>query len=483
MLYREFDSIRIRNACLGCLFFFVAGLQLTVASEPSSYFRHRQGVAADDRQPLPDQFDSDDVLVWRRELPKGQSTPCIVGDLILLTTHESDKFATVALDRATGQPRWRRVAPTERIEKYHPVGSPASATVASDGQRAYVFFGSYGLLCYDLMGNLVWSKAMAPFQDEFGSSSSPVLADGKVLLNEDHDTDNFLLALEAATGKTLWKRSRDGFTRSYSTPVIWQHGDTKQVLVAGALQLISYDLETGKPLWWVDGLARIVNTTPAVTEEMVYVATWSPGGDQGQRVSMEPWADAAKMWDANANGKLTREELPAGGPALQRFYRIDLNQDGGLDEQEWSKHARLFELAQNAILAIRPTSRGNVTDSSIVWKYDRGIPYVPSPLVYRGVVYLVKDGGIFTAMDRATGKVHKQARLTSLSNYYASPVGGDGKIYVASEAGVLTVVRAAPDWEILSVHDFAERTMATPVIDAGKVYVRTERALYCFQRP
>jgi len=215
---------------------FFALLLVTLAAaahaEPISYFRADRGLAANDTQPLPDSLESP---AWRVEIAPGHSTPCVYGDRIFVTTFADEKLSTVALDRATGKTLWKAVAPTERIESYHPTGSPAVSTPVCDGQRLYVFFGSYGMLCYDLDGKTLWTKPMGPFQDEFGSGSSPILVDGKLLLNEDHDKDSFLIAIDPATGKTLWKTSRDGFTRSYATPMIWDVGGRKQVIVAGAL--------------------------------------------------------------------------------------------------------------------------------------------------------------------------------------------------------------------------------------------------------
>jgi outer membrane protein assembly factor BamB len=150
-------------------------------------------------------------------------------------------LSTVALDRATGEVRWTRRAPAESIEPFHPVGSPAASTPAWDGQRLVVFFGSYGLLCYDRDGKLLWSKPMGPFQNEYGASSSPILVGDKVILNQDHDIDSFLLAVERKTGRTVWKSARVGSTRSYSTPVLWHHDGETQILVAGALNLTAYD--------------------------------------------------------------------------------------------------------------------------------------------------------------------------------------------------------------------------------------------------
>lgn len=444
-----------------------------------AYFRHDGGVAGDDDATYPEQLDPAANLLWRVPLAKGHSTPCVHGDAIFLTTVENDVLATVALDRASGQTRWRQICPAKTIEAFHATGSPAVATVACDGPRVFAFFGSFGLLCYDRTGTLLWSKPLGPFQDEFGAGSSPILVDGKLILNEDHDLNSYLIAVDAATGKTLWQTPRENATRSYATPVVWQSPSGKQLIVAGALRLSAYDVTDGRLGWTIDGLARIVNTTPASDGKLLYVATWSPGGDPEARIAMDAWPDARAQWDKDKDGKLRREEVN-NPEVLDRFYRIDLNQDQGLDEAEWTKYARVFELARNSMVAVRPGGTGDITSKAIVWEHTKNLPYVPSPLVYRGLVFLVKNGGIATTLDAATGKLIKQGRLPGTSDYYASPVAASGKVYFASEKGTLCVVSAEGAWRVLHSHDLAERTVATPVLSGGRVFVRTEAALYCF---
>lgn len=452
-----------------------------VDAEKLSFFRSDRGLAPADGPTLPEQLDAPGALRWRQELPSGHSTPCVYGGRIFVTTFDGQQLATVGLDGATGKVLWQHVAPAKGIEKYHPTGSPAASTPACDGQRVYVFFGSYGLLCYDLDGKLLWSKPLGPFQDEFGSASSPILAGGKLILNEDHDLNSYVLAVDPADGRTIWQTLREGVTRSYATPILWTVAGRPQLVVAGALELTGYDLDTGRPLWTRDGFARIVNTTPVADNELLYVATWSPGGDNDARVRMEPWAQASVQWDKDHDGKLTREEVN-NPDVLDRFFRIDLNQDQGIDEKEWTKYASVFDRAQNVLMALRPGVSDSAGPAGVAWEYRKGLPYVSSPLVYRGVVYLVKDGGIVTTLDAATGKVLKQARARSGGGYYASPVAGDGKVYLASDKGVITVLKAAGQWEILASHDLVERICATPVIQDGRIYVRSEKAVYCYAR-
>ncbi len=442
------------------------------------YFRASNGVSS--AKGLPETFD-ESRLKWKAELKPGNSTPCVSGDRVFLTTYDADKqeLATVCLDRANGKRLWKKVAPNKRLEAFHTVGSPASSSPACNGRHVFVFFGSYGLICYDLDGNQIWTKEMGPFQDEFGASSSPVLVDGKVILNEDHDVDCFLIAIDQKTGETVWKTARPGQTRSYSTPIVWDDGKSKQLIVAGSLKLAAYSIETGKPIWWVNSLSRIVDTTPVISGGVIYAATWTPGGDETNRIAMEPFTDAVARYDKNMDGKIAKTELSP-GPVLTRFFRIDLDQDEKLDAKEWAAHARVFKLAQNVAIAIKPGGKGDVTQSHVLWTHRRGLPTVPSPVVYQGVMYMVKDGGIITSLDAKTGEQLAQARAAGRGNYYGSAVAGDGKVYFVSERGTVTVLKAGKKFTELGSHDTGERIMATPVIANGQFFLRTDSALYCY---
>jgi outer membrane protein assembly factor BamB len=460
-------------------------LAAPATAQELSYFRHDYGVSKD-QHPLPSDFSKDAKQLWRTPLAPGHSTPCVSGDSIFVTTYDADKkeLATVALDRTTGAVRWKQVAPTTSIEPTHATGSPATPTPASNGKQVFVFFGSYGMLCYDFDGKLMWQQPLGPFQDEFGAASSPVLVDDKVILNEDHDIDSFLIALDQSTGKTLWKVPRPDATRSYSTPFILERNGQKQILVAGALQLAAYDPATGEKLWWFNGLSRIVDSTPVVHDGLIYAATWTPGGDPGERISMEPYAEALAKYDKNKDGVIGKDELPKDGPVMERFFRIDLNQDQSLDEQEWKRHALVFERAQNLAVALEPGTRGSLAPQYVRWTYTRNLPTVPSSVVYDGALTMVKDSGIVTILDTANGEMLHRGRAEGRGNYYASLVAGDGKVYLISESGVMTVLKSGrqDSGKILSSHDFGERVMATPVIADGKMYFRTEEALYCFEK-
>ncbi len=457
---------------------------LLASDSPTSeakYFRSDAGVAHSTGV-LPENLDAPEALVWRIPLEAGHSSPILHGGRIFLTAYrpESKQLATIALDETSGRLLWREQFVPERVEQTHAIGSPATATVACDGQRLFVFFGSAGVLCYDLEGRKLWEQRLGPFRDEYGAGSSPILCQGKVILNQDHDIDSFLIALDCATGRVVWKTARPDAVRSYSTPTVWAQDGQPQILVAGALQLTAYDPHNGERLWWVHGLARIVIPTAATSGARIYMASWSPGGDPGKRLELDPWPAALTKWDHNHDGKLARSEIDD-REVLERFNRMDLDQDGMLNQQEWERHAVFFRRAQNAMLALEPHGRGDLTEKSLVWKHGRGVPYVATPLLDHGILWMVKEGGIVTKLDAASGRLLQEERVPGVGNYFASPVVGDGKVYFASESGTVSVLGAQQDWRLLSSRDFHEKIYATPALGNGRLYLRTEQALYCFQ--
>jgi outer membrane protein assembly factor BamB len=261
---------------------------------------------------------------------------------------------------------------------------------------------------------------------------------------------------------------------------VWTQDGSLQIVVAGALQLSAYDPATGERLWWVNGLARIVIPTAVTYGPMIYMASWAPGGDPGKRLVLDPWPTALSKWDKNHDGKLSKAEIDD-REVLDRFNRMDLDQDGLLDQQEWEHHAVFFRRAQNAVLALKPSGRGELGEAAVIWKYGRGVPYVASPLLDNGILWMVKDGGIVTKLDADSGRLLQEERLDAFGNYFASPVSGDGKVYFASESGTLSVVAAQPEWRVISSHEFHEKIYASPALSGDRLYLRTERALYCFR--
>jgi outer membrane protein assembly factor BamB len=465
-------------ALLGALW-----LNARAAESDVRYFRSDHGLADPACGALPSQLDAPGTLRWRTPLEPGHATPILCGGKIFLTGYreEAHELSVIAVDANTGAILWRKGVVVSRVEQTHPLGSPATATPACDGRRVFVFFGSYGLLAFDLAGHKLWEFKAGPFQDEYGAGSSPILIDDKIILNQDHDVDSFLLAVDAATGKPVWKTPRPDAVRSYATPVIWSQNGRPELLVAGALELAAYDPVDGQKLWWLNGLARLVIPTPVPLGDMVYMASWAPGGDSVSRITLDTWPVALSKWDANHDGKLSMAEIKD-PQVLDRFFRMDLNQDGLLDQHEWEHHAAIFRQAQNSLLAIKPSGgAGQLSSNAVVWQHTRGVPYVATPVIDRGILYMVKDGGIVTKLDVTTGQLLQEERVGGVGNYFASPVAGDGKVYFASEPGTVSVLASQPEWKLISSHEFHEKIYATPALANGCVYIRTEQALYCFQ--
>ena len=427
-------------------------------------------------EPLPDRLEPGKNSAWVRDLPPGISSPVVAGGRIYITALRDKDLLTIALDPKSGAVLWERKAPAERIEDTHSTSSPAAATPAADDRRVVSFFGSYGLIAYDADGKEIWNLPLAPLNNPFGAASSPVIAGDLVILNCDQDRGSFLIALDKATGKKRWRIERPQFPRGYSTPILWERGGRTEIVVPGTLELKGYAIDDGREVWSAGGLARIVNPTAFLGGGLLYVASFSPGGDAGERITMPSFEEYTAANDADKDGRLVNAEVPA-GEMKNRFLQLDADKDSFITRAEWENMARIFDAAKNGIMGFRPDGERVAK----AWEYARGVPYVSSPIYHDGTVYMVKDGGIFTSLRAGTGELVKQARLPAGGNYYASPVIGDGKIYVASLAGELTTIAAKPEWEVLASSPLGEGCAATPAIAGGRIYVRTEKRLLAFE--
>jgi len=435
------------------------------------------GVSADTN--LPAELRPDRSVIWKTALPEGYSSPSVAGERIFVTAVDHEKLLTIALDRASGKILWRREAPRPRKQEMQRANSSASATPATDGVRVYSFFQDFGLIAYGPDGNELWRMAMGPFNNPFGHGSSPVLAmgGGTLIMNIDQDTDSYLLALDAKSGKTLWRTRRDHAQRGYATPVVYGN----QVIVTGSYRMSGYDLATGHEIWWIGGLPWQIKPTPIVQDGVVYFITFSGESDPGEQEKVPVFAEALKLYDANKDGRISKDELPD-PKAKARFEEyLDLDHTGFLEERDWERF-RDRRAGENALRAYKiEGAKGDITESGFLWKNSKTLPNVPSPLLYQGVLYTLKEGGIFSSFDPKTGQVLKQGRLQgALGTYYSSPVAADGKIYLANEDGKTVVLKAGAQWEIVSVGEFDAGIKATPAIAGGKIFLRTHNTVYCF---
>lgn len=419
-------------------------------------------------------------VLWKVAVPHGHSSPCIWGGRIVLTGLADGRLVTFCLDRADGRELWRAVAPAERIEPTHRIGSPAAPTPCTDGERVYVYFGSFGVLAYDLDGKELWRRPLPMPVVEFGTGASPILADGKVIVVSDQDAGGYLLALDARTGAEAWRVDRSEFRRGFASPFLWRHDAVEELIVAGSLWVRSYDAQDGRLRWSSRGMARVANATPTAGDGLLVVSSWNVGGDEGGRVAMAPFAEFAAANDRDQDGALAKAEFPA-GPVKDRFSQVDADKDGRVSRAEYEQMRAMFDQAENQLFAIAPGGMGDISASHVSWKMNKHLPYVSSPLCYDGRIYAIKNGGLASCYEAKTGRVLYQAeRLDAPGDYYSSAVAADGRVYIASQQGIVTVLAAGDALTVLARNRLGEQIFATPALLDGRIYLRTEKHLFAF---
>jgi outer membrane protein assembly factor BamB len=196
------------------------------------------------------------------------------------------------------------------------------------------------------------------------------------------------------------------------------------------------------------------------------------------------FADGLARYDKNHDGLIAKSEI-SGTEKMDKmlaaaFEAFDTDRDEKLNEKDWGVF-RAMMASENGLLAVKLGGRGDMTDTAVRWRYQKPVPQVPSTLLYKGVLYMVNDGGVLISFDPATGNVIKQGRLTgAIDKYFSSPVAADDKVYLIGEGGAVSVLKAAGEWQILTVNQLDDECFATPAIADGRIYIRTRSALYCF---
>ena len=437
-------------------------------------FRGPNGTGVADGFALPAEFSSTKNVVWKTPIPFARSSPVVTADRIFVTASEGDKLLTIALDRKTGKVLWRRDAVRARHMPIYKANDAASPSPVSDGKNVYVFFAELGLISYGPDGKERWRVPLGPFNSFYGMGGSPVLAGNTLVMVCDQRTNSFIVAVDARSGKELWRKARPNY-EAYSTPSVYQPQDgPAQVIVLGSYSVDAYSLDKGERLWWVNKIGSYPKGVPVLATNMVYVI-----GDGGDEPFLPPFEETLKA-DANKDGKIHRDEMKANAEASEHFGWLDANNDEYIDRTEYD-FVRNSTIAGHGLTAVRLTGRGDLTSSNVAWQVKKGFPSIPAPLVYHGVMYLMKEGGIFSSLDPASGQVLKQGRTpNALEEYYASPVAADGKVFVVSASGKVTVLKADAQWEILATTDLDDEVWATPAIAGGNLYIRTRNALYSF---
>ena len=444
-----------------------------------SRFRGPNGAGVADGPALPASLDPGGA-VWKVAVPHGYSSPILSGDRLYLTAFEGDDLLVLCLSRADGRELWRHKAPRPRVEKVDKRNTPASPSAAVDQDRVVVFFADFGLVAYDHAGRERWRTPLGPFDNVYGMGASPILAGGLVLLSCDQSRGSFVAAFDAKTGRERWRTPRPEALSGHATPVVLSRaGAPDQLIVPGSFRLDAYDMKTGAVVWYANGLPSEMKSGAVLGDGAVYVVGYSsPLNEPGQHPKLPSYADWRAAQDQDKDGRVTKAE--ADPTSKDYFDFIDLDHDGSVSESEWRMNEAMMA-AENGLLAFKSDGKGDVTRSGLLWSYRRSIPQLPTPVLYRGVLYMINDGGILTTLDPATGKALKQGRLRgAVDQYFASPVAGDGKVYFVSKSGIASVLKAGPEQEPLSVADLAEEVAATPALGDGRLYLRTRSSLYCF---
>ncbi len=421
------------------------------------------------------------LVAWKAEVPWAPSSPVVAGDRVFLTTFADNRLETRAYSTADGRLLWSRHSPHVALEEFHTTeGSPAAGSPATDGATVVTYFGSSGLVAHDFEGKELWRRNLpaATTAGNFGSGTSPLIHDGRVILNRDMARGSSISAFDLKTGAKLWETPRLEAPTSYGTPVVWSASGTPEIIVAGSLTMRAYDPASGSERWHLDGLPSFACTTPVFGDGLLFFAGWAPGKADSP---WPTWASTVEKQDKNGDGWLSIDEFEM-GPTW--FKAQDLDGNGRIEKSDWDAIDGLMKRGENVLLAVKPGGVGDVTATHVAWKFTRGLPYVPSPLHYDGRIYLVRDGGMMSSFDAKTGEAgYVQERLGAIGNYYASPVAADGRIYLASQQGVVTVVKAGGDKpEVVHRADFGERIAGTPALVGNRLYLRTETRLFAFER-
>jgi outer membrane protein assembly factor BamB len=420
-------------------------------------FRGAEASGVAEGQNLPDTWNvkSGTNVLWRTPIPGlAHSSPVVWGNRLFVTTAVSSnpnatfrpglygdgdasqdrsrqRWMVIALDKRLGRTLWERVAfEGVPVDKRHIKSTYASSTPATDGRIVVAWFGSQGVFAYDMNGNLRWKVDVGRLDVgaydipsyEWGPASSPIVWNGLVIVQCDNQSDSFIIALNADTGETVWKTDRMELP-SWGTPTVSTTPDGP-VLVTNASNFIrGYDPRNGKELWRLGGSSKITAPTPVFGEGLVVVAS-----------GRQPESPIFVM-HPEAQGDIT-------------------------------------------------LGTGRTSNDAVVWSRTARGPYMPTPLIYRGLLYVLNNNGIFDAYNLRTGDEIYRQRLPNIgSGFSASPVAADGKIYLSSEDGEITVVAAGPRFRQIAANDMGELLMATPALSEGVMYVRSSKSVVAIGGP
>ena len=337
---------------------------------------------------------------------------------------DEHRWMVYAFDFETGKMLWEREVHrgVPKIAR-HLKNSYASETPVTDGERVYAYFGSAGLYCFDMNGKPLWSQKAPLHEMRFGwaTAASPVLHQGRVYIVNDNDVDSYLSALDAKTGREIWRVKRDEKS-NWATPFVWTHAKRAEIVTCGTGKVRSYDLD-GKVLWELGGMSTIVIPTPFSRHGLLYITSGYVGSELRPVFAIKPGASGD--------------------------------------------------------ISLKPGERSN---QWIAWSYPQAGPYNPSPLVYGDHYYTLFDRGFLTVHDARTGvEIYSKVRLDGA--FTASPWAYNGRVFALNEDGDTYVVQAGAEYRLMGKNSLDEMCMATPAIAQGSLIVRTAGHLYRIAKP
>ena len=427
----------------------MACLAMSAADWPQFRGESASGVGAGINPPVKWDAVAGTNVAWKVEVPGlAISSPIVWGDTIYLTTaissDKAQKFKTglygntdsasdlsphtwqvMAYDKKTGKLLWERVAHQGVPKtKRHPKSSQASATPVTDGKVVVAWFGSEGLYAYSADGKLLWSKDLGLqnagwFFDpdsEWGVGSSPVIYKDMVIVLCDRQKDSFIAAFNLKDGKEAWRTPRAEIP-SWATPAVVQGQDRTELITNASKAIRGYDPVTGKELWTLGPNAEIACPTPISGHGLIFVTT--------------------------------------GYAPIQPIYAIKAGSNGDLTLKD-----------------------GKESSDEIVWSKKIGGAYLPTPILYGDLLYVININGILAAYDAKTGNRIYQQRVGAGGSFTASPVAAGDKLYFATEDGDIYVVKAGAQYELLAQNPMGEAMLATPAWAGDMLIVRGERHLF-----
>ena len=397
---------------------------------------------------LPVRWSTSENVAWRTKLPSwAAATPIIWGDTVFVTSAETgsslnrpnsrlfeggdadrDRLYLIAINRQTGKVRWQQsIGRGNRIGNKQNMASPSPVT---DGEHVWVANGNGEVRCFDFAGRQIWLRDLqadyGKFGVQFGYGSSPLLHQGMLYLQNLQgmftDDPSYVLAIDAKSGKTLWKvdRPTDGLHEtpdSYSTATLAKVGEKFILIVSGAGYVTGHDLETGREVWRAGGL--------------------NPNNARNYRT--------------------IASSLVVGDIVLVPSRR-------------------------RPFIAFRTDGSGDVTESKKLWSTDYG-PDVPTPTSDGERLYIIDDRGIALNLKVSDGSTIWDRTRIEPGTYSASPLLADGKSYAISEEGTTTVLKAGDEFEILAVNRLDDYTLASPAAVGNQIFIRTAEYLYCIGKP